>query len=90
MEEPINADENTSKFSLLVCTKIVLNWSREIVFTGAPEYGVPLAIATHCPRPPGAGEEAGGRAGWGLWCYYEAEAQHFAKILREPLWRSNR
>ncbi len=23
-------------------------------------------IATHCPRPSGAGEEAGGQAGWGL------------------------
>ncbi|WP_301002635.1 hypothetical protein [Methanoculleus sp.] len=22
-------------------------------------------IATHCPRPTGAGEEAEGRAGWG-------------------------
>ena len=25
-----------------------------------------VAIATHCPRPAGAGEEAGGRVGWGL------------------------
>ena len=29
-------------------------------------HGFPPAIATHCPRPLRAGEEAGGRAGWGL------------------------
>ena len=31
-----------------------------------PGQGLPLGIASHCPRPSGAGEEAGGRAGWGL------------------------
>ncbi len=35
----------------------------QIAYTHQPIY---LDIATHCPRPPpGAGEEAGGRAGWG-------------------------
>ena len=29
-------------------------------------HGFPVAIAMHCPRPRGAGEEAEGRAGWGL------------------------
>ena len=31
-----------------------------------PRAGFPPGIATHCPRPRGAGEEAGGRVGWGL------------------------
>jgi len=30
-----------------------------------PGHGFPPGIATHCPRPSGAGEEAEGRAGWG-------------------------
>ncbi|SCL75085.1 hypothetical protein L21_0975 [Methanoculleus chikugoensis] len=29
-------------------------------------HGFPPAIATHCPRPSRAGEEAEGRAGWGF------------------------
>ncbi len=33
---------------------------------GNPGHGFPSAIATHCPRPSWAGEEAEGRAGWGL------------------------
>jgi hypothetical protein len=31
-----------------------------------PRAGFSPGIATHCPHPSGAGEEAGGRAGWGL------------------------
>ena len=31
-----------------------------------PWHGFRADFATHCPRPRGAGEEAGGRAGWGL------------------------
>ncbi|CVK32367.1 conserved protein of unknown function [Methanoculleus bourgensis] len=31
-----------------------------------PRQGFSPGIATHCPRPWGRGEEAGGRAGWGL------------------------
>jgi len=35
------------------------------ISAGSPGQFLPLGIASHCPRPPGAGEEAGGRAGWG-------------------------
>ena len=34
---------------------------REVI---RPGVGFSPGIATHCPRPRGAGEEAGGRAGW--------------------------
>jgi len=29
-------------------------------------HGFRVGIATHCPRPPGAGEEREARAGWGF------------------------
>ena len=40
--------------------------SREIASPGSlPGHGFPAIIPTHCPRPWGAGEERGARAGWG-------------------------